>query len=1080
MGWTAYYQILRARPLDDAELAMLADFITHHNRPPWEGEGFGLAVTRAPRADRVVGFGWTRLAAAVEDGADQRRLCDVLTALPSVLRDVEVRVLDDFGCFGFDAATGVVSLDAATAPAPVELTDADREGFASPGVLIGPRMRPPSPDAQAVIDGAAPPTREALRAALIDHAALPPSHPARPALAASLAALPPRALALAGLDVHADIAADAATWRLVTHALEAVDDVAALVPGFLAVWSAPRSLYWYGELAFPDATLDALVAAPAVEARLLADVAAGLVAGEIELVHRRAEHAARLLGRGRSPVALLALLDAVRILRDGGMSAVQRYHTYPGLLAGLIRAEVPAVVPTLLLELGGGPASAHQRRDALAPLARLAPAQVSPLLVALAEAGEALWEVIPALAIVGDAAAIAALRGLCELPIAHERERAADALRGLGVEPPPAVAAPPAEALVTHRCGAVRERALRELDQRDDRALAVSLVAACALDAAIRRRAGDDVRHYRLPAQVLPEPLRRAGLDAQLAWLRGDGAATLPPQIVWPSVRAIVDGADVAALAAAVPPPWPPLDAAAVEVLRAEEAAVIAALRAGRTDGLARAAAPVPAGAPPAPAAGLIDDLLSALAGGPPFDADLIQRTGLPRELLHLDRWQLEATLRTALVALGPAEVGARLVARLTELHESPAVRELAEQTLPEAARDPAIARRLAEVLDLAHDEPWTSPARAADFLAPVASTPEVFARALDEIAAPDDGPRRGRSRDAFDVVAAAVDRRDQAAAALVARVRADRGRPCTLTGWRGDAYRALRRLGAPDAVATAILELAEPAAVGAGADLLALIAAGDGTTDVLARAVDLPGLARAATRELGRACGAGDDLRARYLAHPFWKVRLAAAGANPSWERARAETCAVWATIDAARLPIPDHERAAARPVDAPPGATWADLARAHGAPATVPPLPSPRDGLASACADHRAWSIAAVDDRLDPADLVARVLADELDVAMVARGHGRNPPRWDRWRERVPGLPADRRGRRAWARAQVDASLPPALVRVRDGGADAVAAELPRPYLVLAAAERARLEAVEAPIADRGLALLRDGVAS
>ncbi len=49
-------------------------------------------------------------------------------------------------------------------------------------------------------------------------------------------------------------------------------------------------------------------------------------------------------------------------------------------------------------------------------------------------------------------------------------------------------------------------------------------------------------------------------------------------------------------------------------------------------------------------------------------------------------------------------------------------------------------------------------------------------------------------------------------------------GKPREVVGWRGDAYKALRKLGSPDAVATAILELAEPSSPGKRpADLLEL-----------------------------------------------------------------------------------------------------------------------------------------------------------------------------------------------------------------------------------------------------------------
>ena len=71
-------------------------------------------------------------------------------------------------------------------------------------------------------------------------------------------------------------------------------------------------------------------------------------------------------------------------------------------------------------------------------------------------------------------------------------------------------------------------------------------------------------------------------------------------------------------------------------------------------------------------------------------------------------------------------------------------------------------------------------------------------------------------------------------------------------------------------------------------------------------------------------------------------------------------------------------------------------------------------------------------------------------------------------------PGAPAAWRGRAT----QPDDDLPPLLVRVRAEGGLAVASELPRPYLALDAQRRAELEADERALAERGDALLRDGV--
>jgi hypothetical protein len=118
--------------------------------------------------------------------------------------------------------------------------------------------------------------------------------------------------------------------------------------------------------------------------------------------------------------------------------------------------------------------------------------------------------------------------------------------------------------------------------------------------------------------------------------------------------------------------------------------------------------------------------------------------------------------------------------------------------------------------------------------------------------------------------------------------------------------------------------------------------------------------------------------------------------------------------------------------------------------------------------------WSLAAADERVDAANAVARVHADELDRALAAHAHARTAARWSRWREVVPALPLDRCARLAWAGAQAEAPLPPPLARVRTEGAAAVAAAMPTPQLSLTAAQRAELEAREAPTAARGRDLL------
>ncbi|MDB4958102.1 MAG: hypothetical protein JWO36_5671 [Myxococcales bacterium] len=1097
MGWTAYYQILRDRPLDDRELAALDDYLRTSNQPPWESEGFGLAVTKATRTDRVLGEGWTKLPMDLDDSTDHQRLCDALGGLRAIIAGVELRISDDFSTFGFEGEQ--VVLGGRGGPALVELANADRATFADPGSLIPPRHAVLPAEVTTFIEGQDA-TSEQVQAALLELAQIAAEHPSYDTLCKRLSAAPHVALAQAGFAVYREINRSHA-WNLVRTALENLDDVQPIVAGFLSIWCNPHGIYWYGDMSLPDRTRDALARVPDVEIQMRTDLAESVEGSSSELAHRRAERAAHMLGYARTPTSVLALVEAARTMRDRPMSSDQRHHTSPGIQQGLIIAGVPAVVPTLLLGFDAAHGLLGRQREALPVLAKLAPARVLPVLRHLAGLGDALYEVVMALEIARN---VATLRELCEFPVAWHRERAFEALRKLGEQPPPLGELPAPESLVTHTCREVRESALAILERTKDPAIVTSVIAVHVLNAAIGRRFNGSVGSYGEFMELLPDDLRFAAHDVQLAALRGGQVTTLPAQIIWPAVQPILDGhAD--ALAANYAPPELHFEPATATQLREEEAIVMDALRAGRLDPDTSSGEPVvlatrpPAELMPPPPPppiqpkvrdaeivktevaepqvaepdAVIDDLLTALAREKkPTDLS-IERANLPRTFANMDSGDRANAIRKALLALGAQPVGRRLLARLTELHDGRNLRELADAMFPQIASVPEGARELAVAWEQAYTLPWESPGRADDYFQSVAAIPELFTRALDEIAAPDNGALSRRTSGAFELLAAANDRREDATAAVVARIRADRGRSSHLISWRSDAYRALRRAKA-DAIPTTVLELADPNTVGRSSSLLDILPHSERGLAFLAQAVDLPELSSDAVKEMLRARSAGDDARIRYLEHPFWKVRLVAADANSDWNQSRVETFAVWAAIDASRIPIPDRDREYARPRDAAKNATWDDLARSHGRPITLPPLPPVRDGLAAPCADYRAWAVWATDQRLDPDDAVARVFADELDIAMVGYGHLRNAPRWLTWQAKVPGLPADRRSRLAWARERRDAPLSLELARVRDEGAMAVAKALPRPHLVLPEAIRAELEALERPFVERGAALL------
>ncbi|MBK9033557.1 MAG: hypothetical protein IPL61_20225 [Myxococcales bacterium] len=1125
MGWTASYQILRDRPLDDDELTALDDFIARSNKPSWEGEGFGLAVTREGRADRVIGDGWQKLP-LTEDTEDLERLCRVLNELATVVAGVELRLVDDFGALGLTPA-GQATTSGRPA-ALVDLGERDRTQWQAPGAWLPPRFAPVPAELVDWLAGADG-DRSVVRAALTTLADWPREHPDRARVLARLAETSARTVAKAGLDVYAEATRDSDGWGVVTRALEGMaagDVTPAFVVRFLTIWRHPRGIYWYGDLALPDRFRDQVAADAEVEGQMRADLAASLDdPSATELVHRRAEHAAHMLGRARTPSAIRALVEAARRLRGTPLSTDLRYHTYPGIHEGLALAAVPAAVPTLLLDLGTGPNWERHRIAALRTLAQRAPARVEPIASALAAGGD--LDLIEVLTMIGGAAVGPALRLLADAPDAWLARRAREALAARGDEVPPELEVD-LPARVLHRSGRVRDDAVRAIEALGPSHLRC-LVVADALDVAVRQRF-DEVVLVRSGLDVVPRALRRAPLDQRLAWIDRGGDGAVPPQTWWPALDPIVvDG--VAEHAARVPRPWPRLDEASERALVAEEEAVLAVLRAGALDvaaevgaaiaapaevrlidplapapppiaatssapGTAPAAAvtssssagsPLPApsaiAAPAAPGAGdladeVIDELLSVMAREVTVPPALVARAGLARGIASMDSYARGNALRDRLLACDRARVGQRLLAGLETLHAGYPISRIAEGVFPYVGDSDDGAAALTRCWQVAFEVPWENPGRLTDLLAAVASMPPLFAACVDELAAPDGDRGGARTASAFELVTRATAHADLARAAIVARLRADRGRPGERVRWRRDAQRALARLPGPDAAPTALLELAEAAEPSTMVNLIECLAASDlGSATQVKRLVDTPGLAVDAAKVLLRAGLVTAAERARLLAHPFWRVRLVAADECREWARAKVETFAVWAAIDAAGIAVPDDDRRRARG-DAAASASWDDLARAHGQPLTLSALAPPIAGAASPCADYRAWALWALDEAAAPETVVARVLADELDRALVARGYPRSSSRWVRWAAGVPELPSDRRARLSWALARVSDELDPTLARVARDGAAAVAATLPPPTLALTPDERAELERQEDVIAARGAALFRDGV--
>lgn len=527
------------------------------------------------------------------------------------------------------------------------------------------------------------------------------------------------------------------------------------------------------------------------------------------------------------------------------------------------------------------------------------------------------------------------------------------------------------------------------------------------------------------------------------------------------AVAAALEPRETAAAPVTPPPVTPapapvtpaPVAAPPVRPVAAAPSGIGAAL--ARLDAAGAAATAVPL-APPDEA--LVDGLLSTLAALDDVPTPKrVAELGLPAGYRRDGRFERCAHLERRLAGLDGAVVVARVLARAEKLIDVYEIGRVFTPRLDVVVGDPALMDRVVAVWHEAFAARWRGAFSLVRLIAPLAGTAPIFTRLLDVIAAPDRD--RGGDDACFDLLARAVARKDDAVAVLAARLHADRGNPRAV--WRHLAYHGLRELESPAAVATAILEFTAPERVREAAVMAPLIAR-DATLGaaMLERLVDLPEVAVEVTKAIGRHASL-EALGRRLLSHPAWQIRLAAARAIDDGATRRAYLAAVWRTIDAARLVVPSDERS--RDTDSGP----------RGAPVELPPLPALVEGLASTCADHRHAALRGVDDRRDPADAAALVWGDELDRALQRRGHRRAAPRWHAWRVVEPALAVSRPARLAWARA-VDGPLPAALARVRDLGADAVAADWPPPHLVLTADERELLSAIEAPLVARGAALL------
>src|SRR6185312_10205432 len=94
MGWTVSYQVLRERPLDEAEVIKLAELVRRQQKLPWDSESFNLRVPKSPRADRVIADGWNKV--SMGSTSNDVELVKAAVNEMHALLGGELRVSDDF------------------------------------------------------------------------------------------------------------------------------------------------------------------------------------------------------------------------------------------------------------------------------------------------------------------------------------------------------------------------------------------------------------------------------------------------------------------------------------------------------------------------------------------------------------------------------------------------------------------------------------------------------------------------------------------------------------------------------------------------------------------------------------------------------------------------------------------------------------------------------------------------------------------------------------------------------------------------------------------------------------------------
>lgn len=595
MGWHLHYQLLRDTPLTADELAAVAALNLEAATTSWDGSPFGLMVAPAARADRVVAEGSTQLPLGESDDAE--RLDIMVVKAWTIVAGAELRIADDFGAFGWDPDRRSIS-GARRTPRPVDVV---RGELVDPKTLTEVPL-PPVVDRVAALlarvaagaeVAAADLDDEAIGALLTTLPATERDDPRREPIMALLARAEPDRVVAVGFARYAGLATCYEARSAIERAMARLARPVDLADAFLAVWRAGQGVYYYGDLPLTDRFRDAVAPLPAVVAQMIADVLAFEVSDHgDDLAGRRAEHAVAMLARGRTDAGLHALIALIDRWRGRPLpwrlelGVLDRAHEH------LARHGDVRVFATLLHFLATMTKDHGCHRTALEALARLDPDRARPIVFAIDDLGALTPTVVIALTTIGGDDALARLRALARHPDRAVWLGARRALEQAGLDPGLEPVPPPPEELVTHPDRDTRHKALRELHDRKDRSLMLSLCAAEALDALLRARTDDSGLPFSWYGwdQVLPPEVPRMRADARLRWLLGDGAAAMGPQVRWPAIEPIL-ATDAATVAASMPSLLYRLPADALAALRAEEAALLARLADGQ-GGTGTASAP--------------------------------------------------------------------------------------------------------------------------------------------------------------------------------------------------------------------------------------------------------------------------------------------------------------------------------------------------------------------------------------------------------------------------------------------------------------------------------------------------------